>query len=124
MSYIRSLSNPEQLYIWGDENTVYITKGPVSIGTIPTNIFEGLIKKYIRGYQEDCTYKKATIEEVTVDKFDKEVISLEGLINPMSEFKMKLSYNNWSLIMWDVTWYYIAKSNYSSIIKKIKDDHK
>ena len=118
MSYIRGLSNPEGLFIWGDEETVTVTKGPEIIGHIPISIFNGLIRKYIRGYCEDCKYKGAEIKEVLV-KNDIEVPDEEFGTNPATtNFKMKLSYGDWSVIMWDVTWYYIARSNYKSINKK------
>jgi hypothetical protein len=114
MSYIRGLSNPEGLYIWGDEEKVTVTKGSETIGYIPIPIFNGLIRKYIRGYCEDCKYKGAEIKEVLV-KNDIELPDEEFDKDPsVANFKMKLSYDNWSVIMWYVTWYYIARSNYKS----------
>lgn len=97
MSYIRSTSNPEGLYIWGDGKTVTITKGPKTIGYIPTNIFHGLIKKYNQNfYPDECSYKGASIKEVHIGK----------------NFKVQLSYDNWKVNMWDVTWHYIVSVNY------------
>ncbi len=99
MSYIRSTSNPEGLYIWADQKEFYIVKGPKTIGTIPINVFNGLIKKYHKNFS-DCTFKNAEIKEIKSGK----------------NFKMCLSFNNWKCIMWDVTWDYIVLAN----IKRIK----
>ena len=100
MSYIRSASNPEGLYIWSDGDMVTVMKEHLIIGEIPTDIFNGLIKKYIRGNQCDCSFKKAKIEDVF------------SLINGVNTPQMRLSYAGWQVDMWAVTWYYIAKSNY------------
>ena len=83
MSYIRSTSNPEGLYIWGDQKEVTIVKG-----------FNGLIKKYHKNFS-DCKFKEAEIKEIKSGK----------------NFKMCLSFNNWKCIMWNVTWDYIVLSN-------------
>jgi hypothetical protein len=106
MSYIRSTSNPEGLYIWSDGTNVTIMKGHLMIGEIPTDIFNGLIKKYIRGHESDCSYKKSNIGEVWVN--------IDGVNTP----QIRLSYGNWSVDMWEVTWYYISKSNYKMKWKK------
>jgi len=37
--------NPESLYIWTDEDVVYITKNSEPANSLPKNIFESLIKK-------------------------------------------------------------------------------
>lgn len=101
MSYIRSPHNPEALYIYSDGEIVFIEKGPEHIGTIPKNIFNGLIKKYINNYYEDSKYKGASIMELMTKIPD----------TCKFEFKMQLSYDNWSVDMWGVTWDYIALSN-------------
>ena len=67
MSYIRSGSNPEKLYIWGDaEDIVHISVGSVHGKTIPENIFHGLIRKYHRSHCGDADFKGASIKEVWV----------------------------------------------------------
>jgi len=54
MSYIRCLSNPENLYIWGGEKQIYIAKGGnKTLLIIPQKIFEGLIKKYHRNFGDN-----------------------------------------------------------------------
>lgn len=101
MSYIRSTSNPESLYIWSNGEYATIMKGPDIIGNIPERTINGLINKYIDdNLPDNCEYEGAKISE--------EWISLNNSNHPM----MVLSYEDWEVIMWDVTWYYIAHSNY------------
>jgi hypothetical protein len=108
MSYIRSTSNPESLYIWGDlDQNAYVVMGSDTIGTMPTRTLNGLIKKYVRNDDdESCKYSGAEIKEVNVD----------------GNFKMELSYKGkWKCHMWRVTWEYIALTNYSRLdIEEIK----
>lgn len=101
MSYIRSTSNPEALYIWGDGKEVTIMKGFDIVGTIPVTVFNGLIRKYHKHF-EDCTYEGAEVKEVKSGK----------------NFKIRLSYKGWKCFMWDVTWSYIVLSNIKLISKK------
>jgi hypothetical protein len=108
MSYIRSTSNPESLYIWGDlDNNAYVVMGPETIGKMPTHVLNGLIRKYHRNYCEDTKYKGAEIKETCID----------------GKFKMQLSYKEWQCVMWRVTWDYIAFTNNKRDIK-IKNRNK
>lgn len=113
MSYIRSWSNPENLYIWGDEENATIAEGTKKTWNIPLDIFNGLIKKFHRRYHDyPCQYKGAQVEEVWVYEGDIEVDDME--VNPIltrSEHKIKLSYEDNYVIMYDVTWEYIVYSN-------------
>ena len=114
MSYIRSGSNPEKLYIWGDEDKVFISEGSKDTWTIPLNIFNGLLRKFHRRYHDyPCQYKGAQVEEVWVDEDGNEGVSDSHL--KKLECKVKLSYYEdgdvHSVIMWDVTWEYIVYSN-------------
>ena len=104
MSYIRSTSNKELLYIFANMNgIVEFHRGPELVGKMPQEIFNGLIDKYIENFCDDVEFHDATITEV----FYKEPERLGG------EFKMRLEYNHeWGIEMQDVTWYYIARSNY------------
>jgi len=76
MSYIRCLSNPEGLYIWGDGETIEISGGFLPIGCenhintyrVPSKIFKGLLNKFHKNYHEcPCSYKGLKVEEVWVD---------------------------------------------------------
>jgi hypothetical protein len=123
MSYIRSGSNPEKLYIWGDEEKATISEGSKDTWNIPLNIFNGLIRKFHRRFHDyPCQYKGAQVEEVWVYEGNIEVDEKE--VNPtlkQSECKIKLSYyedgKEHSVIMWDVTWEYIVYSNIERLIK-------
>ena len=111
MSYIRSGNNPEGLYIWGDGETVYVVKGTDTIGTIPSKIFNGLIKEYINNGHEDCEHEGAEIKEVWVNSNDIELDETKEKGSGSNQCKTRLSYDNWSLIMWGVTWDWIATFN-------------
>jgi len=111
MSYIRCSSNPEALYIWDDGKNANIVcdMNNQTIQIIPSKIFSGLIKKYKKNYGEDTTYKGASIKEVFVksgkkpNKFQKLLRIEDG------NFQYRLSYKNWYIDMWQVTWEHIAQ---------------
>lgn len=116
MSYIRSGSNPEKLYIWGDGENATIAEGSKPTWNIPLNIFNGLIRKFHRRFHDyPCQYKGAQVEEVWV--FETESGDIEAVKNEVAAYlkpsvpKVKLSYEDHYVIMWDVTWEYIVYSN-------------
>jgi len=117
MSYIRSGSNPEKLYIWGGIEDATIAEGSKDTWNIPLNIFNGLIKKFHRRFHDyPCQYKGAQVEEVWVDEDGN-----EGVLNShlkRLECKVKLSYEDHFVIMWDVTWEYIVYSNIERFTKR------
>ena len=97
MSYIRSPYNPEGLYIWAQvDGLCRFMVGPEIIGTMPENVSNVLIDMYVENHDEYTEFHDAKVEEVWVE----------------GELKMRLSYEDWHIDMWDVTWYYIARSNY------------
>ena len=106
MSYIRTTSNPERLYIWANAESVFIQMGWNEIGSMPEHIFNGLIKKYIKNSYDDTKYKGAEIKEAR---------------DEAGNFKMELSFGDWNCLMWRVTWDYIALSNIKSIMKSQKN---
>lgn len=96
MSYIRSISNPEKLYIYESLDGVEIIMGTSHLGVVPTKIFNGLLKKYCKQFHEHpCEYKGAKIDEEWID----------------GEPKVKFTYENIEFFMWDVTWEYIVLFN-------------
>ena len=99
MSYIRCGSNLENLYIWGNGQTVFIAEGKKEPKRIPQKIMNGLIKKWKAGYGEDTKYRGAKITSVWVRVKNK------------NEQRTQLSYENWSIKMYYVTWAYIASSS-------------
>lgn len=120
MSYIRSGSNPEKLYIYGTEDRVYICEGSKSQWWIPLNVFNGLIKKYHRFFHDTPReFKGAKVEDVWVDKnnieCDDETYNPE--LDMLLDSKVKLSYNDHVIYMWDVTWEYIVNAYIMRSIK-------
>lgn len=109
MSYIRSGSNPESLYIHGDkEGTVHISMGTDHTRKIPRNVFHGLIRKYHKMFNEDVSFKGASLTERWV--------KCDG----RNECKTVLAYDDWECIMWGVTWDYIAYTNLENINRNAK----
>ncbi|MFW6246856.1 MAG: hypothetical protein ACOC22_01625 [bacterium] len=102
MSYIRSTSNPEKLYIWSnvDSKNVTIMMGSETLGDVPKSVFNGLIKKCVEKGFDECKYNGASI---SVDE---------------TEFKVRFKYKDIDFLMYSVTWYYITVSNYKSIKKQ------
>jgi len=98
MSYIRSTSNDEHLYIFANMNSVVeFHKGTELVGTIPQDMFNMLIDMWIENYCEDVEFHDITVEDIIVD----------------GELVIRLDFNHkWHIDMQYVTWYYIARSNY------------
>jgi len=100
MSYIRSTSNPERLYIFGSVDGIEFNVGSIHKGNIPTDLFNKFIDSYIDGYEEELTQDGILLEEIfPADNKDHRI-------------SIRLSYEDWHIDMWNVTWYYIARSNY------------
>ncbi len=110
MSYIRSGSNPESLYIWADSgNTIHISNGNSDeYNTIPEKVFHGLIRKWIRQHEEDTEFKGASVKSVLVKNKKEKVVNII------------LSYDDWRYNMWEVTWYYIVHENIEKINRGYK----
>ena len=113
MSYIRSGSNPESLYIWGDDTKATIAEGSKPTWNIPLNIFNGLLRKFHRRFHDyPCHYKGAQVDEIWVH--DENIEINENEADPLllsTHCKVKLSYEEHYVIIWDVTWEYIVYSN-------------
>jgi len=104
MSYIRGIYNPEGLYLFENmQGFVEVHQGPEYLGRIPAKLFNKLIDKHIENY-DDYT-------EV-VDNFNNCNLSLTEVFEE-GGIKKVLKYHRMEPIkMWDVTWEYIARSNY------------
>ncbi len=96
MSYIRSTANPEGIYIFSDGKESHIWILDDHSRKMPTNTLDKLIKKWIENGEEHCRYRGAEIRESWKD----------------DHFEMVLSYNDWEVRMWYVTWHTIAYGNY------------
>ena len=111
MPYIRSTSNPEGLYIYSDGESAHVILGCLEIGSLPEKTFDGLLKKYRKygKYFNYCDFNGAKIEEVWIVSRDNQtVIPGSEADATKNELRMKLSYGNWYVIMWEVTWDYIT----------------
>jgi hypothetical protein len=96
MSYIRGTTNPEALYIVGTGKNVEIYRGGkgnwVLPYTMPTEIFNTLLHLWNKGTGYSEVYRGAMVREVPV----------------RGTFRIELSYKDWKVRMWPVTWAYIC----------------
>jgi len=96
MSYIRSLSNPEGLYIFGDGRNIELIVKKEPIKLMPPQIFKSLMLKWLDNDFDD-------------DELDFEGAKLK--VEKRNEnFKWILSYADWQIEMWEVTLFYVATS--------------
>ena len=104
MSYIRGIYNPEGLYIFQNiDGWVEIYEGPEYRGRIPYKLFDKLIDKYIEGGCEEAE---------VIDSFNGQHLKVTEVLDD-DGVKKVLKYHGMDPIkMWDVTWEYIARSNY------------
>ena len=111
MSYIRHSCNPEGIYIWDDGENTNITcnKFKDEIKTIPSKTFSALIRKYKR--KNDCEYNNAEIKEVFIESHKKQTAIEKELEFKDGRFQMRLSYKDWYIDMWLVTWEYIVNQH-------------
>lgn len=103
MSYIRSTSNPEKLYIWGEgDGSVAITEGHEDILQMPTNIFHELLKRW---YNQEFGLD---------DTDDLEVVKYKGAsLELTKDFRWRLDYKTWerSILLFETTLVYICTQN-------------
>lgn len=113
MSYIRCLSNPEGIYIWGDGKQTNITIADTGIHKyIPQKIFDGLLKKYNKQFgSTPIKYRGAKIDEIFVESGKKQTKIEKQLGIKDGKYQYRLSYKNWYIDMWQVTWEHIANHN-------------
>ena len=112
MSYIRSTSNPEALYIWGGKDKVVnISCKEQPPFRMPTSVFNGLIRKFNRKYghgfdlllDEELIYRKAKLMMVKRGVNFEVCLEYTGMVDGMPV--------EWKCFMWEVTWMYIALTN-------------
>ncbi len=99
MSYIRSLGNPEHLYIWAellDGNVHIVTMEHQELLKIPTEVFNTVLDRITDG-QSYVEYKGATFRPCRgKNRFDKYILSYRG-------------WPRGGVRAWAVTWNYIAR---------------
>lgn len=111
MSYIRSGSNPEGLYIWGDGTNVYFSASKEDSSQtnkyMPVGVWHELIRRYHRMFDFDTpiSFKSAKLE----------------LWWDTKKPKLKLSYKGWSYVMYQVTFGYIAFANLENVNRMVRN---
>jgi hypothetical protein len=93
MSYIRSLSNPEALYVWADiSGPVTFCVGnackgeEVTLHSMPLEVFKRLgVLFWDWGWMDEPIEYKG------------------GFIRETSDFRLELGYKDWSTVLWQVT---------------------
>lgn len=116
MSYIRCLSNPEKLYIWGSGKYIDFATNSPDLKSIPSGYFNSFMSAYLKKGNEwrfdDFQWGKLSIKEVFVKhkrkqtKFEKEF----GNYKP-GNYKYELRYGGKLIVrMWMVTWAYIVNN--------------
>lgn len=130
MSLIRSLSNPESLYIWGDANGYNLchrvkpplsSKWPPDGNTpriqIPVKVFERACLKWkdAGGWLDDRVEIQGFVVEMvhvnikTGRKSPK--LTLKNMLKELpTEFLIRLSYKRQFVHLWDVTWTYVVNN--------------
>lgn len=104
MSYIRNGSNPEHLYIFGSRAGVEIYPGHTHLAwgkVIPQETWDKLCSDFVK-FEHDEEYGVAIdgyyVKSDWVDDEDGH------------NYKTILGYKDeWSVVMWDVTWWYIVR---------------
>ena len=100
MSFIRGLSNPESLYIYGSfEGKVHISVGTDHERTMPLETFIEILRLWWRDgdildIDEQVEYKGASIVQ-------------------SKDFRWSLYYPGWKspVVMWEATLYYLCSTN-------------
>lgn len=132
MSYIRSTSNPERLYVWADvDGTVHLhyggpyrVKPPLSKGEelrVPYKTFvravrhwdeSGRYKTDINGFKiEEIHVYLKTGKRVPEFKNNKDAIRyLDEVKKKPSEYKIRVSYRGNFIHLWSVTWQYVVNN--------------
>lgn len=125
MSYIRCLSNPEALYIYGDcsgyVNISHGVKPPLSSGRdfrIPDRDFHRVGKKWADWCDEERGIKSGhlKVQEILVYRDTGKPVGREWRKNYFhkkqrpTDFLVRISYKRDFVFLWKVTWEYVVHS--------------
>jgi len=118
MSYIRSTSNPEKLYIVGSVDGILCIYYDFGCISCKTKDFKALIRKIMKEYgcieEEKIHYKDLSVQEVHIFDDNNEEVPKEcvGILsfNRESNFKICLSVGDKKVFMYYVTWRYIYEN--------------
>lgn len=97
MSYIRGMSNPEALYIFGSGRGRVEICVAGKIVTIPRHVFHGILRRWHENKGENVTYRGAAMTEIIVHSPPKP-----------TRFRFALTYSDWSILAYEVTWEYLC----------------
>ena len=125
MSYIRSVSNPEGLYIFGTDESIdcsVIVDGKLKVQMIPIDVWHNAWKRWLdydydHRYHEIVCHDGFCIFEVPHPK-DPRHMSVMGLLDECLDvvpsfdgkddwLKMCIAYKDWHILMWKVTFWAI-----------------
>lgn len=125
MSIIRCLSNPEGLYAYYTEPSygkLYVElwspfgdKNEHNV-LIPASVWGEAIKKFSEGWSSPVSYKGFQIDEVTIFQGTRKVTppGHEDSCKPFGkcrhEYRIRFRWKNAVILMWRVTWAYIAQN--------------
>ena len=129
MSYIRSTSNPERLYVYGDGKDIVFHQGDIEGRKIPYKTFIKLIKNYLSYYKEYFDCDGFSFREILPKNDILKIIKLEQCKKTIKKaqrfrkenenaFKYCLKFpDGFEIIMWPVTCEYIVKSAHKDLPK-------
>ncbi len=126
MSYIRSTSNPEGLYVYHDVNGNIVFNCKDSI---PANVFYRFIREIGDKYHGyfNVDYKRGQLEIKDIFYPSKKKIPKEfkALNLKSGNYKLTLYWKGKEIArMWGVTWQYLARGIYQYIKRQDKKKHK
>jgi len=115
MSYIRSTSNPESLYIYGTKDYIEIIQGSLEGKSIPTHIWN---KVFAKLKEDDSLFDSIEvdgfkIEDIIPDCSDslKNMQKGVGIKNvSIKDRKIVMSYKDWTIEIWPVTFWEIERN--------------
>lgn len=104
MSFIRCLSNPEGLYIWGGRTQIFISQsGNTELRTVPADAWD---KVFAKIKNSGFDYSEFLGEYVEIDGF-----RIQDIYENKKGQRILMSYNNeWEIEMWPVTFWSIEAS--------------
>jgi hypothetical protein len=125
MSYIRSASNPESLYIWGYGERVTIAHRvlrPLSSAKeipasfdVPTAHFDKVRAQWAKG-REKASSGGITVEEAHIYLRSGRPVPRRPMMTQITskaptEFLIRLSYKKHFILLWRVTWEHVVFQN-------------
>jgi hypothetical protein len=104
MSFIRCLSNPEGLYVFGSSRGIefWTSLNPITDIVCDTQDFYEFVRQWFEFCEDEFSYKNL------VYKYEKR----------LDDFKVYLKVDNNEIEMWYVTWMYIVNNVLDRLVKE------